>query len=356
MSSHDDKPGDAGNFGLADSAFRLLVEDAADGVVVVDHEGAVLYANTAASEIFGRSRGKLTRLPFRRPIDRDDMTEITITRPDLSTADIELRVVQMDWNGGPALLMGLRDVSAKRGEDERHRQIQKFDALGRLAAGIAHDFRNLITVVQIGVRIIARKIRDGAPPEEIDKLLDEVTKRTANAEALTNQLLTFARKQELKPSLVAINESIRSISLMLEQTLGREVEISLELDDDAGCVEMDVDQFDIAILNLAVNARDAMEGKGRLTIQTAKSPPSINGAELVRVTVADTGSGMDEETLSKAGEPFFTRKGKGTGLGLSQVYNFVVQSGGHVRIDSAVGQGTAVHLLLPKAGDAPTGA
>jgi len=346
------QPADADNhFGLAHSTFRLLVENTADGVVVVDQEGTVLYANAAATEIFGRSREELMLVPLGRPIAADDATESTITRPDHTTADIELRVVQVGWSGRPALLANLRDVSAKRREDERQRQIHKLEALGRLAAGIAHDFRNLIMVVQAGVRIVRRKVRDGAQPEEIEKLLDEVSKRTANAEALTGQLLAFSRKQELKPSLVAVNDRIRSAASMLEQTLGSGVEISVELSDGVGSVEMDADQFDIALLNLAVNARDAMGCQGRLTIQTAVTAASASGAELVRITVTDTGSGMDEETLAKAGEPFFTSKpdGKGTGLGLSQVYGFVVQSGGHVRIESALGHGTSVHLLLPRA-------
>lgn len=175
--------------------------------------------------------------------------------------------------------------------------------------------------------------------------------RTQNAEALTGQLLTFSRKQPLKPKVVDINERIEAIASMLGRTLGG-IAIRTELNKDVGVVEVDADQLDVALLNLAVNARDAMDGRGTLTIETGVAS---DGAEpgsrhrLIRVTVKDTGIGMDAETKAKAFEPFFTSKeGKGTGLGLSQVYDFVVQSGGDVRIDSEVGAGTQVHLFLPR--------
>jgi signal transduction histidine kinase len=208
-------------------------------------------------------------------------------------------------------------------------------------------------VVQAGLRLVGNKVRKGATADEVDALLEEILKRTQNAEALTAQLLAFSRKQELRPVAVDVNERVRSVCSMLAQTLGSTGEIRTDLHEKAGEAELDADQLESALLNLAVNARDAMGGFGTLTIQTdiaGQSGDLRDRADLLRVTVRDTGSGMDPETKAKAFEPFFTSKGegKGTGLGLSQVYGFVVQSGGHVRIDSEVGVGTEVHMFLPR--------
>lgn len=252
-----------------------------------------------------------------------------------------------------SLLTNLREISAQHAEEERLRELQKLEALGRLAAGIAHDFRNLIMVVQAGLRLIGTKIREGAPAADIDRLIGEVMQRTQNAEALTGQLLAFSRKQVPAPKIVDVNERITSIASILGQTLGGGIAIRTELNDDVGVVEVDADQLDVAVLNLAVNGRDAMDGRGTLTIETSVAAEGSGPGDqpgFIRVTVKDTGIGMDAETKAKAFEPFFTSKGdgRGTGLGLSQVYGFVVQSGGHVRIDSQVGAGTQVHLYLPR--------
>lgn len=344
-------------FGLAHSTFRILVENAADGMVLLDRDGAVLYANTAAAKIFGRRRDELMHVPLGRPVVDGETTQITVSRPDQAPAEVELRVVEVTWNGQLALLANLRDVSAQRAMEEQRRQQQKLEALGRLAAGIAHDFRNLIMVVQAGLRLIGNKLQDGAPATDVSRLIEEVMKRTQNAEALTSQLLTFSRRQVLTPEVVDINKRIASVASILGQTLGKGIEIHTNFDASVGDIEVDGDQFDVALLNLAVNGRDAMNGHGTLTIETGLA---VNGdgskqqSEFIRVTVRDTGVGMDPETKARAFEPFFTSKGegKGTGLGLSQVYGFVVQSGGHVRIDSEAGAGTAVHLILPRYSDA----
>ncbi|CAL8980578.1 Sensor kinase CckA [Rhodoplanes serenus] len=208
-------------------------------------------------------------------------------------------------------------------------------------------------VVQAGLRLIGTKIREGAPASDVDALIHEIMQRTQNAQALTGQLLAFSRNQVLAPKIVNVNERIASIASILGQTLGGAIGIRTELNEDVGVVEVDADQLDVALLNLAVNGRDAMNGCGTLTIETSvaagESGPE-DQPDFIRITVKDTGIGMDAETKARAFEPFFTSKGdgKGTGLGLSQVYGFVVQSGGRVRIDSEVGAGTQVHLYLPR--------
>lgn len=328
------------HFGLAPSSIRLLVENTADGILLVDPDGAVLYANAAAARIFGRRRRDLLDVSLGRPIVEGEATEITVRRPNLSPAAVELRVVEVEWNGEHALLANLRDVSLQRANEQRLRELQKLEALGKLAASIAHDFRNLIMVVQAGLRLIGSKIREGGPPEDVAILIQEIMQRTHNAEALTGQLLTFSRKQVLSPKLVDINERILSMASILGPTLGRGISIRTELDDNVGTLEIDSDQLDVALLNLAVNARDAMDGRGTLSIATGVvAGGAASSSHLIRITVTDTGVGMDAQTKARAFEPFFTTKGdgKGTGLGLSQVYGFVAQSGGQVRIDMSPG-------------------
>lgn len=295
----------------------------------------------------------LVHLLLGRPVVTGDIAQITVARPNRAPAEVELRVVGMTWNGQPAYLADLRDVSARRAEEERLRQLQKLEAVGRLAAGITHDFRNLIAVVQAGLRLVGNKVRDGASQADISTLVEEVMKRTENAETLTSQLLSFSRSQASTPPIVDINRRIVTVASMLSQTLGGSIKIRMDLADDVGAIEIDANQLDMALLNLALNSRDAMDGHGTLTIESRlTAAPAWRGeqTEVVRVTVRDTGAGMTAEVKDKVFEPFFTTKGdgNGTGLGLIQVHEFVARSGGQVQIDSELGTGTAVHLFFPK--------
>ncbi|WP_225772849.1 nitrogen regulation protein NR(II) [Inquilinus sp. Marseille-Q2685] len=342
--------------GLSEPSFRLLIENTADGVLVVDLAGTVLYANPAAAEIFGHPRDGLLHVPLGRPVASGETTEITVHRPGRGPAEVQMRVVEVTWDGGPALLASLRDVSAQRAREERRRQSQKLEAIGRLTAGIVHDFNNLLTVIQAGLRLLEKQIaRDPAGPQ-IQEIIEELSRRIQNGGALTHQLLAFSRRQPLTPEPVDLNQRIEALTTILERSLGSGIAIRRGLVPALGPVLIDVNQLDVAILNLAVNARDAMAGRGTLTIETSDAPEAIEdvpgiAATHVRVTVGDTGCGMSREVLAHVFEPFFTTKaeGEGTGLGLSQVHGFVAQSGGHIRIDSEVGRGTRVHLFLPRA-------
>lgn len=341
---------------ISQPSFRLLIENTADGILVVDLSGAVLYANPAACRILGHSREELLHVPLGRPMTRGETTEITVHRPEGGPAEVEMRVVEVTWDGKPALLANLRDVSARLAQEERQRQSQKLEAIGRLTAGIVHDFNNLIAVFESGLHLLERQLAQDPADPKVGGLIEELLKRTHNGRALTQRLLAFSRRQTLSPQPTDLNERIRSLSSLLERTLGNDVQIRLELDPDLGEVLIDPDQLDTAILNLAVNARDAMAGKGVLTIETRLDAPADleavdgRGNSFARATVADTGCGMGKDVLAQVFEPFFTTKSEreGTGLGLSQVYGFVTQSGGHIRIDSDVGAGTAVHLYLPR--------
>lgn len=341
---------------ISQPSFRLLIENTADGILVVDLTGAVLYANPAACRILGHSREELLHVPLGRPMTRDETAEIVVHRPDGGPAEVEMRVVEITWDGKPALLANLRDVSARLAQEERQRQSQKLEAIGRLTAGIVHDFNNLVAVFESGLHLLEKQLAQDPTDPKVGGLIEELLKRTHNGRALTQRLLAFSRRQTLSPQATDLNERILSLSSLLERTLGNDVQVRLELDPDLGEILIDPDQLDTAILNLAVNARDAMAGKGVLTIETRLDAPADLEADgqresFARATVADNGCGMGKEVLAQVFEPFFTTKGEGegTGLGLSQVYGFITQSGGHIRIDSDVGAGTAVHLYLPRA-------
>jgi signal transduction histidine kinase/CheY-like chemotaxis protein len=234
-----------------------------------------------------------------------------------------------------------------RAEDQL-RQAQKLQALGQLTGGIAHDFNNLLTVIQGSADMLRRP---GIAEDKKVRFAEAIAQASARAAALTGQLLAFARRQPLQPEVIDANALVSGMIDLLDRTLGERVAVRTDLAQRTCSVEADRAQLESALLNIAVNARDAMPEGGTLKITTeVRDDP---GSEtMIAIAVADSGQGMDEETLSRAIEPFFTTKvtGKGTGLGLSQVYGFATQSGGDVRISSVPGEGTTVTLLLPCSG------
>jgi signal transduction histidine kinase/ActR/RegA family two-component response regulator len=239
-------------------------------------------------------------------------------------------------------------ISERTKAEDQLRQAHKMQALGQLTGGIAHDFNNLLTVIQGSADMLRR------PTLADDKRVryaEAVVQASARAAALTGQLLAFARRQPLRPEIIEVNELIRGMTDLLDRTLGERIEVKTILSVETCAVEADRAQLESAVLNIAVNARDAMPDGGLLTIRTASFSEAQAG-RMVALSVSDSGVGMDEDTLGRAFEPFFTTKatGKGTGLGLSQVYGFASQSGGDVRIDSTSGAGTTVTLLLPCSG------
>jgi signal transduction histidine kinase/CheY-like chemotaxis protein len=232
--------------------------------------------------------------------------------------------------------------------EDQLRQAHKMQALGQLTGGIAHDFNNLLTVIQGSADMLRRP---GLAEEKRLRFAEAVVQASARAAALTGQLLAFARRQPLQPEVIDVNFLIRGMIDLLDRTLGERIEVRTELAAGPAMVEADRAQLESALLNIAVNARDAMPEGGLLTIRTAATHEGGHG-QRIAISVSDTGAGMDAETLDRAFEPFFTTKatGKGTGLGLSQVYGFASQSGGDVRIASTPGEGTIVTLLLPRSG------
>ena len=244
---------------------------------------------------------------------------------------------------------------------ERHaaeaqlRQVQKMEAVGQLTGGIAHDFNNMLAVVVGGIDLARRRL--SGPRSDVQMHLNNAMEGANRAAALTRRLLSFARSEPLLPEHVTSAELVEAMGDLLDRTLGERIQVETRLRDGAWPVFVDAHQLENAILNLAVNARDAMDGEGRMTILTdnvtmaANAVGDIQPGDYLRISVRDTGTGMSQDVIDRAFEPFFTTKevGKGTGLGLSQIFGFAHQSGGEVGIESTIGGGATVSLYLPRA-------
>jgi len=256
----------------------------------------------------------------------------------------------------------LQDQIAQREQVEAAlRQAQKMEAIGQLTGGVAHDFNNLLQVVLGNLEWLRRRASRGGGrlDADLDRLVEAAIQGGTRAAGLTKRLLAFSRQQPLAPKQVDVNKLVTGMSDMLSRTLGETVRIEVVLAGGLWRVMADENQLENALLNLAVNARDAMPGGGKLTIETAnahldeayaRTEHEVNAGQYVLLAVTDTGTGMPPEIVTRVFEPFFTTKGigEGTGLGLSQVYGFIKQSGGHVKIYSEVGEGTTIKVYLPR--------
>jgi signal transduction histidine kinase len=238
------------------------------------------------------------------------------------------------------------------------RQMQRLEAVGQLTSGVAHDFNNLLTVVLGNISFLEKGLAAIGVDGKLSQRLANMRMAAERGAKLTDQLLSFSRRQRLEPRSLDVNEAVAQMRGLLQSTLGGSIEIEAQLGSDLWNALADPTQLELAILNLAINARDAMSGIGRLTIRTGnarlgppRSPEEPPPGEYVMVCVTDSGSGMTEEVRAKAFEPFFTTKepGKGSGLGLSQILGFAKQSGGGIRLDSRLHEGTAIHIYLPRA-------
>jgi signal transduction histidine kinase len=255
------------------------------------------------------------------------------------------------WEANRALKA---EAVERQAAEAQLRQVQKMEAVGQLTGGIAHDFNNMLAVVVGGIDLAKRRL--SGPRREVLHHLTNAMEGATRAAALTRRLLSFARSEPLLPERVDSRDLVTGMSELLDRTLGERIKIKTRLDGEAWPVFVDSHQLENAILNLAVNARDAMDGTGTLTITTdnvtlaANEVGDVRAGEYLRLSVVDTGCGMTDEVRERAFEPFFTTKpiGKGTGLGLSQIFGFAHQSGGEVGIESKVGKGTSVSLYLPR--------
>jgi two-component system, cell cycle sensor histidine kinase and response regulator CckA len=271
---------------------------------------------------------------------------------------------------GPAIERELREAqtraarkaaeAALRHSEDQLRQAQKLEAVARLAAGVAHDFNNLLTAISGHSALLLTQLEPG---DSRRKNAEQIEKCAYRAAALTRQLLTFSRKQAIQPRVLQLNDVIRNIERMLRRLIGEDVEFRATLDPAAGCIKADPGQLEQVIMNLAVNARDAMPNGGKIMATTAnitlEAPPrkavrGLKPGQWVMLAIADTGTGMTEEVKAHLFEPFFTTKppGKGTGLGLATCFGIVKQSSGHIEVESELGKGTTFKLYFPRVQDA----
>ncbi|HZZ78927.1 MAG TPA: response regulator, partial [Gemmataceae bacterium] len=354
MTHADDDPR---KVGTSQTEITFLVEKNADGILVVDEYGVVLFANPAAEQIFGRGVDDLIGTAVGIPAIDGETAEIVVLRPGGEKIEAEIRVVETSWENKPAWLASIRDISERRLVEERLRHAAKMEAIGRLTAGVAHDFNNLLTIIIGNLERMQR--HEDAMDAPLRAAADNAMAGARRAAALTQRLLAFARRQPLEPKPVDANNLVANMSELLSRTLGESIEVKAVPSKSLHLTYADPTELEAALLNLAVNARDAMPNGGRLVIETANveldeayaaAHEDARSGSHVMISVADTGTGMSEDVRSQAIEPFFTTKheGQGTGLGLSHVYGFVRQSGGHVSIYSEVGVGTTIKLFLPR--------
>jgi PAS domain S-box-containing protein len=256
----------------------------------------------------------------------------------------------------------LEEVAERERVEETLRQLQRLEAVGQLTSGVAHDFNNLLTVIRGNIDFVERDIESAGLDGPIKRRLNNMRIAADRGATLTGQLLAFSRRQRLEPKPVDLNETVRGMRDLLQGTMGGSVRLETVLEAELWPALVDPTQIELIILNLAINARDAMEVGGSLTVETAnvtlsgqrRRPEEPDAGDYVVLSVNDTGSGMPPEVLQKAFEPFFTTKpvGRGSGLGLAQVYGFAKQSGGGVGIDTRPGEGTSVRVYLPRASQA----
>jgi len=271
--------------------------------------------------------------------------------------DLELRVQERTSELAAANRQLLAQIEERERVETTLRQMQRLEAVGQLTSGVAHDFNNLLTVVLGNVEVLEGGLAEAGIDDRLVRRLGYMRSAAERGAKLTDQLLAFSRRQRLEPKRVDLNETVAGMRDLLQSTMGGSIRIETRLGHDLWPALVDPTQLELAVLNLAINARDAMEVGGSLTVGTSnvtltqpRSPEEPPPGDYVAIRVSDTGTGMPEEVLQKVFEPFFTTKevGKGSGLGLSQVLGFAQQSGGGVRIESEPGRGTAVCIYLPR--------
>jgi len=363
----------------SEEVFRILVEGAQDmAIYLLDPEGRVSTWNSGAVRIKGYEASEVIGQSFSRFFTQEDRDQ-GVPQKNLETAKRTGKSESEGWrvrrdgtrfwanssvdaiHDDSGKLIGFakvtRDMTARRNIEEQLRQSQKMDAVGQLTGGIAHDFNNLLAVIIGNIETLQR--REHFTDPTIVRRLDLAMRAAERGAAVTRRLLAFSHRQSLFPKSVSLNRLVASMSEILERTLGEDIIIETFPDPHLWPTYADENQLESAILNLALNARDAMPEGGTLTIETsnvtlddayAATHPDLRRGQYVVLVMTDTGVGMNEDTASNAFVPFFTTKeaGHGTGLGLSQVYGFVKQSGGTVRIHSKVGAGTTMTLYFPR--------
>lgn len=357
--------------------FRLITENAADMIAVVDAKGRCLYNSPSYEKILGYSPQELTGTKATDRIHPEDQEKVLAAAADARRTgvgtNLEYRMCHKNglWRTLESrastivkdgrvekLVIVNRDITERKHLEEQFRQAQKMEAVGRLSGGVAHDFNNLLGLI-IGY---GEMIQEATQPQNpLRPCIDEILKAGHRAASLTKQLLAFSRQQMMAPRILDLNSVVRDMEKMLRRLIGEDIQLRTALHPTLVRIKADQGQIEQVILNLAVNARDAMPSGGELRIQTSNFLVNADFASehsypmslgnYVQLTVTDTGVGMDAVTRAQVFEPFFTTKerGKGTGLGLSMVYGVVKQSGGYIDVVSEPGAGATFKIYLPKA-------
>ena len=356
--------------------FKLISENAADLIAVVSVDGTRAYNSPSYEKVLGYSPEELQRTSAFEQIHPEDRAKVIEAADEAKrtgrgrrveyrirhkhgnwiTLESTASVVRNSQGKIEKLVIVNRDITERKQLEEQLRLSQKIEAIGRLSGGIAHDFNNLLGVIIGYTEALQKRLKPEDPSREA---IDEIQRAGKRAASLTQQLLAFSRKQVLAPSILDMNEIAREVEKMLGRLIGEHIELTLVLSDSLGKVKADRTQIEQVIMNLAVNARDAMPQGGKLTIETADfeweeanpaRPRYLTPGSYVLLKVTDTGSGMSPKVQAHIFEPFFTtkEKGKGTGLGLATVYGVIKQSGGYILVESEVGRGTTFEVYLPR--------
>ncbi|MEX2472318.1 MAG: PAS domain S-box protein [Gemmatimonadota bacterium] len=359
---------------MAEERFRVLGEEMTDVVIVVAPDGRVMFASPSVQWLTGYSAHDLTGRSALELVHQDDLDDVLALLQDLArqpekTLRAEFRLVRKDGTlrdvesvgrnlrDHPAvrgIVITTRDISERLVLERRLRQVQKMEAVGRLAGGIAHDFNNILTVIRSETELLLLE-HENAP---IAADLEVIRREADRAATLTSQLLAFSREQVLRPRTVELAEVVRDVSRMTDRVVGERIRVHSDLDREVDPVHIDPDQLQQVVLNLVLNARDSMPGGGTLTISTDLEEldqedltdlPGLTSGRYAALRVADTGSGMSQETAARIFDPFFTTKptGKGTGLGLAMAYGFMKQSGGGIHVETRLGEGSTFSLRFP---------
>jgi len=362
--------------------FQLISENAADMIAVVDGNGDRLYNSPSYARVLGYTAEDLRKTSPLEQIHPDDLPMVLDAAKEAKGSAVGRRIeyrmrrkdgewVVLESTASPIrnaagnvekLVIVNRDISERRHLELQLRQSQKMDAIGRLSGGVAHDFNNLLGVIIGYSEVLQDQIKEG---DRLRVCVDQILQAGKRAASLTRQLLAFSRQQVLEPKVLLLNGVVGDMEKMLRRLIGEDVQLTTKLDSKLGKVRADQGQIEQVIMNLAVNARDAMPEGGDLSIETANTemdeafvkryPYPVQTGPYILLTVSDTGTGMDDVTKQRIFEPFFTtkEKGKGTGLGLSMVYGVVKQSNGYIDVFSTVGQGTTFKIYLPRIDQEP---
>ena len=361
----------------SEARYRGLVEGSIQGIAI-NQDFVIRFANPAFARIFGHdSPAELLGRNVLTLVTPEDQARLEAyglarLRGEPAPSHYEFQGVRRDgarvwiegvvslstWDGCPATLVTLFDLTERKQLESQFLQSQKMEVVGRLAGGIAHDFNNLLTVILGRAELLLHRLVTEGPARRDVELIQATGQRAA---ALTQQLLAVSRRQVLQPQVLHLNAVVSGLGPMLRRVIGEDLELSITLDPGLGRVLADPSQIEQVLLNLVINARDAMPGVGRLTIETANAEldeayarrhTASRPGPHVMLAVTDTGSGMDEATRARIFEPFFTTKERGTGLGLATVHGVVSQSGGNIWVYSEPGRGSTFKIYLPRVEDA----